>query len=71
VISQSAPIKEKIRFFEKKYGVSFNIFEKEVKKEEDFQRWDDYIEWKAYIEKLRDLELRIKEIENAQDIKVH
>jgi hypothetical protein len=56
VISQSTPIKEKIKFFEKKYGSSFNIFEREIKEEikekEDFQKWDDYIEWKAYIEKI-------------------
>ena len=45
MISQSTPIKEKIKFFEKKYGSSFNIFEREIKEEikekEDFQKWDD------------------------------
>lgn len=76
MISQSTPIKEKIKFFEKKYGSSFNIFEREIKEEvkeekEDFQKWDDYIEWKAYIEKLKDLELKLKEIENAQEVKLY
>ena len=64
-----------IKFFEKKYGSSFNIFEREIKEEikekEDFQKWDDYIEWKAYFEKLKDLELKLKEIENAQEVKLY
>jgi len=75
VISQRTPIKEKIKFFEKKYGSSFDKFEREIKEEvkekEDFQKWDDYIEWKAYIEKLKDLELKLKEIENAQEVKLY
>ena len=71
MISQSAPIKEKIIFFQRKYGSKFEIFEEEIKKKEDFQKWDNYIEWKAFTEKLKDLELKLKEIENAQDIKLY
>jgi hypothetical protein len=43
-------IKEKIRFFASKYSLSFDDFEKEVKRaaKEDFTKWDDYMEWKTY-----------------------
>ena len=43
-------VTEKIRLFEKKYGVSFAKFEKSIKKtqKEDFGKWDDYMEWKGY-----------------------
>jgi hypothetical protein len=70
IISQMVPIKDKIKYFEQKYGCDFFAFEIEIQKEEDFRKWDDYIEWKAYVEKLKDLELTLKEIENAQDIKI-
>ncbi len=70
IISQIAPIKDKIKALEKKYGCSFQEFEEEIKKEEDFQKWDDYIEWKAYAEKLKDLELSLSEIEDAKDIEI-
>lgn len=71
IISQIAPLKEKIKFFEQKYKHSFEIYEKDVKSEENFQEWDDYIEWKAYVEKLKDLELKLKEIESATDFKIN
>ena len=45
-----------------KHHFSFKEYEQDVKEEEDFQKWDDYIEWKAYSEKLKALELRLKEI---------
>ncbi|MGB4411102.1 MAG: hypothetical protein WBI47_00260, partial [Atribacterales bacterium] len=70
IISQIAPIKDKIKALERKYGCSFQEFEEEIKKEEDFQKWDDYIEWKAYAEKLKDLELSLSEIEDAKDIEI-
>lgn len=54
IISQLTPIKEKIRFFENKYGCSLEDFERSLKeKEESFEEWDDYIEWKAYVESLK------------------
>ena len=36
--------------FEKKYGLEFEDFERQIKSavKEDFEKWDDYIEWKAY-----------------------
>ncbi len=37
-------VKEKIALFEKKYGKTFEEFEKEVKIKEDFEKWDDYLE---------------------------
>ena len=71
IISQLTPIREKIKFFESKYGCSFEEFERNLReKEEKFEEWDDYIEWKAYIESLRDLERKLKEIKDAKDIRV-
>lgn len=64
------PIREKIRLFEQKYDCDFKTFENRIQMEEDFQKWDDYIEWKAYTEKLKDLELTLKEMEDAQDFKI-
>lgn len=71
IISQIVPIREKIRLFEQKYDCNFKTFESRIQmEEEDFQKWDDYIEWKAYTEKLKDLELTLKEMEDAQDFKI-
>ncbi|RLI78847.1 hypothetical protein DRP05_06000 [Archaeoglobales archaeon] len=71
IISQLTPVRKKIRFFENKYGCSFEEFERKLKeKEEKFEEWDDYIEWKAYIESLRGLERKLKEIKDAKDIRV-
>lgn len=71
IISQLTPIKEKIKYFESKYGCSFEEFGRNLKeKEEKFEEWDGYIEWKAYIESLRDLERKLKEIKDAKDIRV-
>jgi len=70
-ISQIAPIKERIRYFESKYGCTFGEFKDRIKRErEDFERWDDYIEWKAYIESLKDLESKIRDIEDAKDVRI-
>ena len=70
IISQIAPIKDKIKALERKYGCGLQEFEEEVKREEDFSRWDDYIEWKAYAEKLKDLELSLSAIEDAKDVEI-
>ena len=71
IISQLTPVREKLKFFEKKYGCSFKDFERRIKeKEEKFEEWDDYIEWKAYVESLKDLEKRLREINDAKDIRV-
>lgn len=71
IISQLTPVKEKIGLFESKYKSPFEQFEKKIKEEkEDFEKWDDYIEWKAYIETFKDLTTKLKEIEDATDIKV-
>ena len=70
-ISQIAPIKERIRFFERKYKYIFEIFEDKIKQEEEnFEKWDDYIEWKAYIESLKNLESNLRKIESAEDIRI-
>ena len=52
-ISQIAPIKERIRLLESKYGCTLGEFKNKIKQEkEDFEKWDEYIEWKAYINKV-------------------
>lgn len=67
-ISQIAPIKERIRFFESKYGCTLGEFKNKIKQEkEDFEKWDEYIEWKAYIKSLRDIESKMRDIEDAKD----
>ena len=71
VISQLAPLKEKIRSLEKKYGCDLQTFEEKIKQlPEDFERWDDFIEWKAYFESKKELEARLKMIEDAKDVRV-
>jgi len=70
-ISQIAPLKERIRFFESKYGCTLGEFKDKIKREkENFEKWDDYIEWKAYIESMKDLESKMRDIEDAQDIRI-
>ncbi|OFV66965.1 MAG: hypothetical protein SBU_000258 [Candidatus Syntrophoarchaeum butanivorans] len=71
IISQLTPIKEKIKYFENKYGCTLEEFERRIKEgEEKFDEWDDYIEWKAYVESLRDLERKLREIKDAKDIRI-
>ena len=70
-ISQIAPIKERIRFFESKYGCTLGEFKNKIKQEkEDFEKWDEYIEWKAYIKSLRDIESKMRDIEDAKDVRI-
>ena len=65
IIGDLAPIKEHVKLFEKKYGLSFNDFEKQISEEsEDFEKWDDYIEWKAYQRKQIDLNKILDGIDN-------
>lgn len=46
---------ERILEFERKYGVSFEEFERRIREEnESFEVWDDYIEWKVYVRKFRE-----------------
>jgi hypothetical protein len=72
IISQIALVKTKIELFEKRYNCSFKDFDKKIKKtkHEDFEKWDDYIEWKSYVESLQDLDQKIREIDDAEDITV-
>ncbi|WP_054840419.1 hypothetical protein [Thermococcus sp. JCM 11816] len=71
LISELAPIRERIAEFERKYGVSFEEFEKRIReKDESFEAWDDYIEWKAYVRKFRELQKKLREIENAQRVRI-
>jgi len=72
VISQIASIKSKIDLFESKYRCKFEDFEKKLKEKQDevFGEWDDYIEWKAYVKTLEELKEKLKEIENAKDVRI-
>ncbi|WP_457754747.1 hypothetical protein [Thermococcus sp.] len=71
LISEIAPIRERIKAFERKYGMTLEEFEEHLKKDEErFEEWDDYIEWRAYVEKLKELEKRLREIEHAQRVRV-
>jgi len=71
VIAQMAPISGKIKQFEDKYKLNLDKFETSIKKEdEDFEKWDDLIEWKGYLKALEDLERKLKEIDNAQDVRI-
>ena len=56
---------EKIRLFTKKYSISFEQFEKDIKgsEKEDFEKWDDYMEWKGYENVLQNLIKEKKELE--------
>jgi phosphatidylserine/phosphatidylglycerophosphate/cardiolipin synthase-like enzyme len=70
LISEIAPIRERIAEFERKYGMDFEEFEERLRQEESFEAWDDYIEWKAYLRKLKELQERLREIENAQRVRI-
>ena len=71
LISQIAPLKERIRSFERKYDGDLDALENKMKKlPEDFDRWDDFIEWKAYNDSLKDLESKLKKIEDATDFRI-
>jgi hypothetical protein len=59
-------VKDKLGFFEKKYNMSYEVFEQTVKsQEEDYHRWDDYMEWKAYRRLFEDNTRKIRDIKNA------
>ena len=43
IISELAPIRERIKMFERKYNWSIEEFKKKLEEsEEDFEAWDDY-----------------------------
>ncbi len=66
LLSDMHVVKDKLAYFEKKYNVSYEVFEQTVKtQEENYQQWDDYIEWKAYINMLKDINRKISDINNA------
>ncbi|BCB96666.1 hypothetical protein JZK55_15880 [Dissulfurispira thermophila] len=58
-------VTEKIRLFEKKYGMPFDRFEKDLKgsEKEDIEKWDDYMEWNGYKKVLQRLIKEKKELE--------
>lgn len=66
LMSDMHVVKDKLAYFEKKYHVSYEVFEQTVKtQEENYQQWDDYIEWKAYIRMLEDISRKMSDITNA------
>ena len=58
-------VSEKIRLFERKYGMSFDSFERDLKgsEKEDIERWDNYMEWKGCEKVLQKLVKEKKELE--------
>jgi hypothetical protein len=59
-------VKDKLAYFDKKYHVSFEVFEQTVKTQQEvYQQWDDYIEWKGYRQVLEDINRKISDINNA------
>jgi len=71
LISQIAPVKERIKSFEMKHKCNLDAFDEKLKQlPEDFERWDDFIEWKAYRDSLKDLESRLKKIEDATNFRI-
>jgi hypothetical protein len=73
LISPIAPVKERIKSFEfeMKHRCNLDAFEEILKHlPEDFERWDDFIEWKAYVDSLKDLESRLKKIEDATNFRI-
>jgi hypothetical protein len=71
LISQIAPVKERIKSFENKHRCNLDAFEGKIKQlPEDFERWDDFIEWKAYADSLKNLESRLKKIEDATNFRI-
>jgi accessory colonization factor AcfC len=71
LISQMAPVKERINSFERKHGCCLKAFEDRIARlPEDFEQWDDFIEWKAYADSLRDLESKLKKIEDATNFRI-
>jgi hypothetical protein len=71
LISQIAPVKERINSFERKHGCNLRAFEARIiQLPEDFESWDDLIEWKAYADGLKDLESRLKKIEDATNFRI-
>ena len=37
---------------------------------EDFEKWDEYIEWKAYTKSLREMESKMRDREDAKDVRI-
>lgn len=63
--------REKIRLFKTKYQCSIEEFREKIESHEEiFEEWDDYIEWRAYKEALKNLEEKLKNVENAKKIKI-
>lgn len=70
-ISQIALVKERINSFVRKHGCGFEAFEDKIAHSpEDFERWDDFIEWKAHRDSLRDLESKLKKVEDATNFRI-
>lgn len=63
-------LNDRLESFQKKYGMSFDAFEKQLtSREENFEWWDDYMAWKACRKEAADIQNRLKEIEHG-DISV-
>lgn len=71
LISEIRSVSFALELFEKKYSKKFDEFEKGISgHKENYEEWDDYIEWKAYQETYKDRVEKLKELDNAEDIKI-
>ena len=73
LISQIAPIEDKLKHFSEKYNQSYSEFEKTIltrEEEEIEEEWDDYIEWKGYGKTLNDLNNKLQDLENVKNITI-
>ncbi len=71
IISQLTMIREKMKLFEHKYKMEFQVFKEALSKnEEKFEEWDDYIEWTAYVASEKELLKKREEVENAQNFSI-
>jgi hypothetical protein len=64
-------VNEKLRWFERKYGQSWETFAQVVTAgeqggaPESFTQWDDYIEWRAYTQMAQELTGKIDEVKHG------
>ncbi len=56
--------KEKILFFEKKYGLNIFEFEQKINNsiDDNFEAWDDLIEWEANSKFFQEISSKIEDI---------
>ena len=65
-LSELHRVRERIRIYEKKYGMKLEQFRERIEQEEEnFEHFDDYIDWKAAETWRDEIETRIEELRNG------